>query len=98
MGTTNLILIEHFCATCNVEFSFVHSLGESGLIEIIVVDDKKYISNEELKNLERAIHFHDELNINLEGIEVITNLMTQINDLQEELRVTKNKLNLLDLE
>lgn len=98
METTNLVLIEHFCSNCEVEDSFIKSLNDCGLIEIIVVDDKMYISNEQLKDVERAIHFHYELNINIEGIDVIHNLLNQIKDLQEELRITKNKLNLFDLE
>lgn len=98
MEINNLVLVEHFCSNSDVEFSFINSLSDSGLIEIIVLEDKKYISKEQLKDLERAIHFHYELNINIEGIEVIYNLLKQIDDLQQELIVTKNKLNLFDLE
>lgn len=98
METTNLILVEQFCSNCDIEFSFISSLNDHGLVEIIVLDDKKYISNEQLKDLERAIHFHYELNINIEGIDVIYNLLKQIDDLQQELILTKNKLNLFDLE
>jgi hypothetical protein len=94
METTNLILIDHFCSNCDVDFSFIKSLNDVGLIDIIVEDDKKYISNEQLKTIERAIHFHYELNINMEGIDAIHNLLDQISDLQEDLRVIKNKLNL----
>jgi len=94
METTNLILIDHFCSNCDVDFSFIKSLNDVGLIDIIVEDDKKYISNEQLKTIERAIHFHYELNINMEGIDAIHNLLDQITDLQEDLRVIKNKLNL----
>ena len=98
METTNLILVEKCCSNLEVEFSFINSLNDFGLIEIIVLEDKKYISNEQLKNLERAVHFHFELNINIEGIEVIYNLLKQIDDLRQELIITKNKLSLFDLE
>ena len=94
METTSLILIDHFCSNCDVDFSFIKSLNDVGLIDIIVEDDKKYISNEQLKTIERAIHFHYELNINMEGIDAIHNLLDQISDLQEDLGVIKNKLNL----
>ena len=97
MKTTNLVLIDHFCSNCDVDISFITSLNEYGIIDMIVEEDKKYISNEQLKTIERAIHFHYELNINLEGIDVIHNLLTQISDLQEELRITKNKVNFLRL-
>jgi hypothetical protein len=38
------------------------------------------------------ISFHYELNINLEGIDAISNLLNQIDDLQDELDRTKNRL------
>ena len=89
---TSLVRIEHFCATCNVDASFIHALKDYGIIEIIEVNSLAYVSHEQLKILERAIHFHYELNINLEGIDVIYNLLNQINALQEELRIAKNKV------
>lgn len=98
METNNLIRVDQLCSNCDVEFSFINSLNDYGLIEIIVLDDEKYISNEQLKDLERAIHFHYELNINIEGIEVIYNLLKQINDLQQELNIAKNRLRLFDFE
>jgi hypothetical protein len=98
METNNLVLVEQCCSNLEVEFSFINSLDDSGLIEVIILDDKKYISIDHLKRLERAIHFHYELNINIEGIDVIHNLLDQIDDLQEELRIAKNKLNLYDSE
>lgn len=98
MEKNNLILVETFCSNCEVEFSFIDSLNEHGIIEIIVYEDKKYISNDQLKAVERAIQFHYELNINLEGIDAISNLLNQIDTLQQELIIAKNKLRLFDLE
>lgn len=98
MEANNLISIEHFCSHCNVDFSFIDSLHDHGVIEIIVLEDQKYLSNDQLKEVERAISFHYELNINIEGIDVISNLLSQISDLQQELNTAKNKLKLLDLE
>lgn len=97
MEKNNFVLIEKFCSNCDVEFSFINALNDYGLIEIIIVDDNKYISHDQLKDLERAIHFHYELHINLEGIDAIYNLLKQIDNLQQELILTKNKLNLFQL-
>lgn len=97
METNNLILVEQFCTNCGVEFSFIDSLNEHGIVEIIIFDDKKYISNEQLKDVERAIQFHYELDINMEGIEVIYNLLKQINELQNAIKIANNKLSLLDI-
>ncbi len=98
METNNLVLVEKCCSNLEVEQAFIHSLNDSGLIEVIVLDDKSYISIDHLKRVERAIHFHYELNINIEGIDVIHNLLDQIDDLQEELRVVKNKVRLYESE
>ncbi|MFN3756863.1 MAG: chaperone modulator CbpM [Flavobacterium sp.] len=98
METNNLVLVETFCSNCEAEFSFIDSLNEYGIIEIKVYEGKKYISNEQLKTVERAVQFHYELNINFEGIDVISNLLNQIDELQQELKITKNKLNLFDLD
>ena len=95
MKTDNLLRIEHFCEHYNVEFTFIHSLQEIGLINVIVIEDCKYLSADDLKEIEKLVHFHYELGINIEGIDVISNLLNQIADLQEELTATKNKLKFL---
>jgi len=92
METTNLVLVEQFCSNFDIEFSFISSLNDHGLIEIIVLENREYISHEQLEAVERAIRIHYELNINIEGIDAISNLLNQINDLQQELTIIKNNL------
>ena len=41
METRDLILIEHFCANHEIEFSFIDSLQAFGLIEVVVHEDNK---------------------------------------------------------
>lgn len=96
METDNLILIEHFCLYNQVDISFIDGLNNIGLIEFIEIDNNKYLKNEQLKNLEKMIEFHYLLNINIEGIEVIANLLNQINTLQQELARANNKLSLFE--
>jgi pyridoxine 5'-phosphate synthase PdxJ len=98
MNTDNLIRIEYFCEQYNVELAFVNSLHEFGLINVSVVEDSKYLSNDDLKEIEKLIRLHYDLGINIEGIDVISNLLNQIEDLKQELMVAKNKLKFLDLE
>lgn len=73
-------------------------MNEYGIIDIVIFEDKKYVSNEQLKAIEQAINFYYELNINIEGIDVISNLLVQINELQQELITAKNKLSLFEKE
>ena len=94
MKTDNLVRIEHFCEHNKVEFSFINSLQEFGLINVVVVDDSTYLPVDDLREIEKLVHLHYELGINIEGIDVISNLLNQIANLQEELRAAKNKLKL----
>ena len=94
METRDLILIEHFCANHEIEFSFIDSLHQFGLIEVIIHDDNKYIHQEQLNEVERMMRMHYELDINMEGIDVISHLLKRMNSLQKELIETQNKLRL----
>ncbi len=98
METKNLILIEQFCSNHNAEFSFINALHELGLIEVVVIENNRYLTHEQLKDIEKMIYFHYELKINIEGIDAISNLLKQVNALQHELIVTKNKLRFFDTE
>ena len=92
METKNLVLIEQFCLHHQIDFSFIHALNEFGLIEVIVVENNQYLQHEQLKDVEKMMRLHYELNINLEGIDAIANLLNQINQLNQELMAAKNKL------
>jgi chaperone modulatory protein CbpM len=96
MNTEQLISITHFCQMGEVEFSFIEALQEHGLLELIVLENVSYISNEQLKAVERAIAFYYVLNINLEGIAAISDLLLQIESLRLELQRTKNKLSVFE--
>ena len=98
MATTELILIQQICTYHEIEFSFIHDLNELGLIEIQSIEDEKYIHENQLKDVEKIIRMHRELNINLEGIDAIYNLQQRINQLEQELMQTKNKLKAFNIE
>lgn len=96
METKNLILIDHFCSNHNIEFSFINSLHEFGLIEIIYHEENKYLSEEQLSDVEKMMRMHYDLEINMEGIDAISHLLKRINHLQQELIITQNKLRLFE--
>lgn len=98
MENKDLILIELLCSHHNIELSFIHSLSEIGLVEIIVFNDNSYLAQDKLYEVEKMIRWHYELEINIEGIDVIYNLLTKINNLQQELTTTQNKLKIYDLD
>ena len=96
MEIDNLVLVDQCCSHYEIEFSFINALQEHGLVDIVLFENNKYISIDQLKDVERAIHFHYDLNINVEAIDVINNLLQQINALQQSLKSAQNKLNIFD--
>jgi hypothetical protein len=97
MQTENLIAVDIFCANHNIEVSFISSLHQTGLIEITTVKKTKYINASQLQQLEKFIRFHYELDINMEGIETITHMLTRINSMHDEITMLRNKLRLYEI-
>lgn len=85
-----LIAVEECCTIYNIEFTFLESLNDFGLIEIVPLEDKHFLHEEQLKDLERMIRLHYELDINMAGIDAISHLLTRMHALQEEIRVLRN--------
>jgi len=91
METDELISLKDFCTHHSIEFSFIDMLNEFGMIEIVSVEQNQFIRAEQMKNIERIIRLHYELNINMEGIDAIMHLLQRINSLHDELINLKNK-------
>src|SRR5258706_9862137 len=95
MQNKNLVPVKEFCERYNVEFSFISSLEEFGLMEIATIEQKQFIYTSQLQQLEKIIRLHYELDINMEGIEAITHLLDRIGRMQQEIAHLKNKLSFL---
>ena len=93
MEQTDMIVLDEFCTSHQVEVSFVRTLEEHGLIETITINETLYIQENELSKLEQIVRLHQELNINSEGIDAIINLLTRIENMQNEIIELRNKLN-----
>ncbi len=98
MSINNLVPVKHFCLYHHVDLSFIDSLQEYGLIKIIVIEDNKYLYKEDLKEIEKMVQFYYDLGINLEGIDVITNLLMQNAALRRELEFVLKKLKLFEVD
>jgi hypothetical protein len=92
MNTENLIPADAFCNSHSVEITFIHTLGEYGLIDITELDNMSYIHAEQLRDIEKYLRLHYELNINMEGIEAITHLLERMSGLESEVVVLRNRL------
>ena len=98
MSTTHLIAANEFCIYHNIEPSFIYSLQQSGLIEITVVEEKPFVDESELPQLEKLVRLYREMDINLEGIETITYLLQRMSDMQRQIVTLKNRLSMYENE
>lgn len=92
MQEDQLILVTEICTQYNVELSFMHQLEEHGLIESTNLEDAAYIPVSQLQELEKIIHLHYDLEINIEGIDVIRHLLRKLELAQTEIENLKNKV------
>lgn len=96
MQTNELILAEELCGYYKVEYSFFHELQRYGLIEITAVETANYIPQNQLQKLEQILRLHNDLNINLEGIDAIAHLLERVQNMQSEITTLKNRLKLYE--
>jgi hypothetical protein len=96
MNTENMILLQTVCSHYQVELSFFTHLSEIGLIEIEIIEQSPYIRENQIKDIERMIRMHHELEVNPEGIDVVFNLLQKIDRLEKDLITTRNRLKLYE--
>ena len=92
MADEALVSLDEFCASHNIEISFIGSLQQYGLIQTSVSEQSVFITPEELPALEKIIRMHYELDINLEGIETIIHLLQRIDTMRSEILALQNRL------
>ena len=92
MEQEELIPAKDFCIHNNIEYSFISSLENSGLISVISVKRSSFIHVGEMHKLEKFVRLHYDLDINIEGIETINYLLERIEEMQKEIVNLRNKI------
>jgi len=92
MTQEQLITIQTFCSNYDIEFSFINSLSEYGLVEITTIDQIDYLPQNKILEIEKMLRLHHDLGVNLEGIDVIYNLTEKVKSLQDEINFLKNRI------
>jgi pyridoxine 5'-phosphate synthase PdxJ len=93
MDTTYLINISKVCKNYEIKEALLIALSDFDLIQIKQLDDQQYIHENDLAVLEKMVRLHNDLAINLEGLEVINNLLVKISQLNKEVSSLKTQLN-----
>ena len=96
MKIENFIPLKTLVTHYKVELSFFSNLSELGLVEVQTVEQVQYIHQDSIYEIEKMIRMHQELDVNIEGIDVVFNLLQKIETLQKELVEVKNRLRLYE--
>ncbi len=96
MNLNDLIAIDELCIRYKVELTFIKSLSESGLIEMISLEQKEYLHCDKITEFEKMHRLYHDLNINMEGLEAIQHLLEKLKELQKTNLKLKNRLNLYE--
>lgn len=92
----NSIPAVDFCAFHHIEISFLRSLGNAGLLETDPILETGSIPLDQLEELEKFIRLHNELDINLAGIEAIVHLLERVQSMRQEISRLRNRLSLYE--
>jgi hypothetical protein len=96
MNIENRIPVPTLCNHYQVEIAFFNNLNEMGLIEIETIEENQFIHADAVFEIEKIMRMHQELDVNIEGIDVVFNLLQKIDALQNELISVKNRLRLYE--
>ncbi|GAA4941012.1 hypothetical protein GCM10023314_12410 [Algibacter agarivorans] len=98
MEPKDLIPIQLLCKRYNVPVSFINTLQEFKLIELIFEKDAFYIHTTQIKAVEKMMRLHYDLDINFEGMDVIFNLLKKVELLHEDIIALHNRLKRFELD
>jgi hypothetical protein len=90
------IRVESLCMFYEVKPAFIHTLQESGLVDIIRSEDDEFISVSELEQLEKFMRLHRDLGMDAGAIEAIEYLLGKISVMQKEIHALRNRLKIYE--
>ncbi len=96
METAHLIPVNTFCIHHHVDLTFINSLQRFGLIETVTVEEVSFIPEEKINDLEKLVRLYHELDVNLEGLDVITHLLERVKKMQDEIVQLRNRLSMYE--
>jgi cold shock CspA family protein len=92
METRELIPVEILCNQYNIPVAFFNNLQEFELIQIVNKKSGYFIHISQIKQVEKLIRLHFDLEINFAGLDAIYHLLNQVETLKEEVKLLQNKL------
>ncbi|WP_299002328.1 chaperone modulator CbpM [uncultured Tenacibaculum sp.] len=96
MSNKELISIQKVIVHHNLDEQFIESIESFQLIEFVVKDTDKYVYVEQLPTLEKIIRLYYDLEVNMQGIDVINNMLDRMDMMRKTIQQLENKLKLYE--
>lgn len=96
MKIENLILVKQVCEFHEVEWTFIETLTDKGLLHVEIIEQEWYLPKDELATLEKWMRLHFDLEIGIDSLDVVADLLNKIDALQKESRTLRTRLNLYE--
>ena len=96
MNLDNLISIPDLCSHYQIEIAFFTTLDEMGLVEIKTIETISYVETKAIFKIDKMIRIHKDLDVNIEGIDVVFNLLHKMETLQNQVLILNNRLRLYE--
>jgi len=98
MDKKNLIPIDQLCGVYEIPRSFIDDLYSYELVEVVDMNEERYIPQDHIKTIEKMMRLHFDLEINYEGMDVVMHLLHRIDELEKEVNYLRNKLSIYSAE
>lgn len=77
------------CESTQIETAFIQDLHHNGLIKITLIESQEMVDEYQLPQIERYANWYYDLELNIQGIEIVHDLLEKIEKLQHEVRLLK---------
>ena len=96
MENRELIPLTELCQVYEIDIVFIDALLEYELIEVTVHEQTRHLPISSLSRLEQIVRINQDLEVNIEGVDVILNLLQKVSALELELDEVKSRLSLYE--
>lgn len=96
MATKKYILVSHFCKHAHIEKDFVQHLHEYGLVKIEERENDAFIEEKNISEIERMFRLHNDLGINFEGLDAISEMLKRVRILEKNILKLQKRLDIYE--
>ena len=96
MTFDEIIPLEIFCSSYQVEQTFLETLEAHGLISFRYQENQRFILKEDVVDLEKYSRMYYEMEINVAGIDALKNVLEKVKQLQQETEQLKARLRIYE--